>query len=115
MSSNALVLGWNRAQTGREKISIELFGEFVAYVTGLQKEGKITSFEPVFMDPHGGDMNGFFLIKGDAQKLDAVVASDQWIAFATRGAIIMQGFGVVRGAVGDEIGKRMALFQKYIP
>jgi hypothetical protein len=111
--SNAIVLGWNRAVPGKEKASIELFGEFVGYVTGLQKEGKISSFEPVFIDPHGGDMNGFFLIKGDQQKLDAVLASDAWITYLTRGAIMMQNFGVIRAAVGDEIGKRMALFSKY--
>ncbi len=112
--SNTIILGWNRAVSGREKQSVELFTEFVGYVTSLQTEGKITGFEPVFLDPHGGDMNGFFLIKGEPAKLDAIVGSDAWVEFATRGAIIMQGFGVIRGAAGEEIATRMGLFQKHI-
>jgi hypothetical protein len=111
--SNAIVLGWTRAVPGKEKQSIELFQEFVGYITGLQKEGKIASFEPVFLDPHGGDMNGFFLIRGETPKLDALLSSESWIAFATRGMVTMQGFGVIRAAVGDEIPKRMAIFSKY--
>ena len=29
----------------------------------------IESFEPVFLEPHGGDLTGFILIQGDAAKL----------------------------------------------
>jgi hypothetical protein len=31
---------------------------------GLQLQGTIKSFDTVFLDPHGGDLNGFFLIRG---------------------------------------------------
>jgi len=30
----------------------------------------------VFLDPHGWRLNGFFLLRGDSAKLDALVASD---------------------------------------
>lgn len=53
--SNAIFFGWNRAIPGRERISAEHFEEFVAYLRGLEKSGKIESFDVVFLNAHGGD------------------------------------------------------------
>ena len=53
----------------RESAAVDVFGEAVAYYTGLQGQGEIESFEIVFLDPHGGDLGGSFLLRGDAAKL----------------------------------------------
>ncbi len=78
MSSNIIFFGWNRPIPGREKLSGAHFQEFAQYLGGLQQSGTIQSFEAVLLDPHGGDLNGFFLIRGEPAKLDAVMASDAW-------------------------------------
>ena len=56
---------------GREKVSAQHFEEFVKHLW-LQQTGTIQSFDAVFLDPHGGDLNGFFLIKGDSAKTGRV-------------------------------------------
>ena len=93
MSSNVVFVGWNRSIPGREGTSAADFQEFAQYVGGLQQTGAVKSFEAVLLDPHGGDLNGFFLIRGETAKLDAVIASDAWQTHITRGRDAPGGVG----------------------
>jgi len=43
-----------------------------------------STFDAVFLDPHGGDLNGFFLIRGESAKLDALVATAEWLTHIIR-------------------------------
>jgi hypothetical protein len=115
MSSNALFFGWNRPVAGREKMSAEHFGSFVQYLGGLQKKGAIKSFDIVFLDPHGGDLNGFFLMRGEPSQLDALMSSPEWIAHVTRASIHLEGSGAMRGVTADLIQPRMELWTGMLP
>ncbi len=115
MSSNAIFFGWNRSLPGRERQSAEHFGEFVVYLNELQKNGNIHSYHVMFLNPHGGDMNGFFLIRGDSARLDALMASDDWVRHMTRAAMHLASAGAVRGVTGDAVMQRMDLWRGLIP
>ncbi|HVB98954.1 MAG TPA: hypothetical protein VNJ12_06420 [Candidatus Dormibacteraeota bacterium] len=115
MSANMLLFGWNRSIPGREKLSAAHFDEFVKYLSGLQEKGTVQGFDVVLLDTHGGDLNGFFLIKGEPSKLDALVASTEWVTHITRASFHLEGSGVVRGVTGDEVMKRMAAWTGAIP
>jgi hypothetical protein len=115
MSSNVVFFGWNRSIPGREKVSGAHFQEFLQYLGGLQQAGTIQSFEAVLLDPHGGDLNGFFLIRGEPGKLDTVLASDAWHTHLTRGLLHLEGHGAIRGATGELVMERMAIWSKLIP
>jgi hypothetical protein len=115
MGTNAVFFAWNRSIPSRERISAEHFQQFVQYVAGLQQKGAIQSSEVVFLDPHGGDMNGFFLIRGEPAKLDTLLASPEWVTHMTRAALHLQGSGTVRGVTGPMVMERMELWTKTIP
>lgn len=115
MASNVIVFGWNRSIPGREKTSAQHFQEFVTYLGGLQQKGAIQAFDIVFLDPHGGDLNGFFLIKAEPAKLDALLSTTEWITHMTRATLHLDSSGLVRGVTGDEIPKRMALWTSLLP
>lgn len=85
------------------------------YLGGLQQAGTIQSFEPVFLSPHGGDLNGFILIRGESAKLDALQSNVDWRTYVTRAGLVLEGQGVVRGVTGELVMEWMALFQKAIP
>ena len=101
MSSNVIFFGWNRSIPGREQMSAEHFQEFLGYLGGLQQAGAIDSFEPVLLSPHGGDLNGFFLIRGDNEALNALQASDEWLTHQTRGG---QHLEECLRRLGDSVG-----------
>lgn len=115
MSDNVVFLGWNRAVPGREHASAALFQEFLQYLGGLQGAGGIDSFEPVLLSQHGGDLNGFVLIRGERDQLAAMTASQEWLGFVTRGGLIMEGLGVVQGVTGELLTRWMATWTASIP
>jgi hypothetical protein len=84
------------------------------YLGGLQQAGTIQSFEPVFLDPHGGDMNGFCLIRGDSDKLDRLISSEKWEDLLARAGFHLDGIGVVRGVTGDLLTARFARYQALV-
>ncbi len=115
MASHVLMFGWNRAIPGRERISAAHFGEFVTYLGALKQKGVIEMFQPVFLEAHGGDLNGFFLLSGEGSKLDALTATTEWITHLTRAALHLEGAGAIRGVTGDEIATRMEMWTQAIP
>ena len=81
---------------------------------GLAESGEIESFEPVFLEPHGGDLAGFVLIRGDADRLHSVRMSDEWMKHATRGGLMTENFGVVSASIGERIERQMAVYMEQI-
>jgi len=115
MASNVILFGWNGSIPNRELMSAQHFQTFTEYLGGLQRKGTIQSFEPVFLDPHGGDLNGFILIRGESPKLDTLIDSDEWRTHVIRAMLHLDKPGVVRGAAGELIAQRMAMWTKEIP
>ncbi len=115
MASNVIFFGWNKALVGREKLSDKHFKDFNKYLAGLQKARKIEGYDIVFLDPHGGDLNGFFLIRGKGPDLDAVMAGEEWGKHMIRAITHLDGAGAIRGTVGDASVARMDMWRKALP
>jgi hypothetical protein len=101
MANQALFLGWNRPVKGREEQAMKLWGKTMEYYGKLQAEGRIESFEPVILTAHGGDLNGFFLIRGEGKNLDEIRREDDFINFIIEGDYCLDGFGVITGFIGE--------------
>ena len=115
MANACLLLGWNRSIPGREQISMELFQTCLAFYTKLQQSGSIESFEPVLLHTHGGDLNGFVVLRGDAQKLAAVRNSNEFLDLEVQARLCIDGVGVINGVVGEGVQSMMQSFGKHIP
>lgn len=112
MAMGALFIGWGPAVRGREQKALAVFQEALAYYTKLQQQGEVQSFEPVALEPHGGDLDGFLLIKGDADKLARLRARDDFIAINTRAQMVVENFGVTGAFVGEGLQSLFADFGK---
>jgi hypothetical protein len=110
MTNHVLFMGWNEAKQGREKQAAELFPASIAFWTNLQKEGMIDSFEPVLLQRHGGDMNGFFLIKGDRDKLHEIQNRDEYMKLVSQLINNIDGFGVINGWTNEELQRVMKIW-----
>lgn len=84
------------------------------YYTRLQQQGEIESFEPVFLEPHGGDLGGFTLLRGDRDKLASIRTSDEFARLSLRANLIVEGFGVIGAMPGERIGTQMGLFTEQV-
>ena len=113
MADHVLFLGWNRVVAGREQQAMKLWQKFMEFNTGLQSEGKIESFEPVILSAHGGDLNGFIMIRGDAEKLAKVRADDVFGDLAIEANYCLDKFGIVLGFIGDSIMDQLSRWSKF--
>ena len=112
---NCILFGWDHPIPGREQISAEHFQDFNGYLGGLQKSGTIASYDAVFLNHHGGNLNGFFLIKGEPAKLTELMASEEWTDHMLRASYHLQSPGNVGGVTGDLIPARFAKWQSMMP
>ncbi|MGD9044990.1 MAG: hypothetical protein PVG06_14825 [Desulfobacterales bacterium] len=103
MSNQALFIGWKRPARGREEQAMKLWGKSIEYYGKLQAEGRIESFEPVILQAHGGDLNGFFLIRGDAKNLNEIRREDDFIDILIEAGYCIDGFGIITGFIGEEL------------
>jgi hypothetical protein len=110
MASGALFIGWGAAGRGREKASLMVFNEGVQYWTRLREQGEIESFEPVQLEPHGGDLAGFCLIKGDPEKLDRLRRSEEWLRLNARAQMVIDNLGIVTAYTGESLQSLFAQF-----
>ena len=113
-SDSALFLGWKLPVVGREADAVELFGSFVGYLGKQQATGAIDSFEPCFLSPHGGDLGGFILVRGERAKLAGLRASEEFEDLVSKCIVNVDGFGVVEGYVGERIARQLQRYTKNI-
>ena len=113
MAAGVLFIGWGPAVVGREQQALKVFGDAVAYWTGLQQRGEITSFEPVALEPHGGELAGFALLHGDQEPLNRLRLDPEFVDLNTRAQLVVTNFGVVMGYVGEGLNQLFAGFGKH--
>jgi len=114
MADAGLFIGFGAPVRGRESQAVELFNEALAYYERLQEEGEIESFEPVFLEPHGGDLGGFILLRGDAEKLASLRVSEEFIQLSLRAGMITENFGVVGADLAERLQRQMAYYIEQI-
>ncbi|MDX1415424.1 MAG: hypothetical protein R3293_14605 [Candidatus Promineifilaceae bacterium] len=115
MGNRVIFYGWNRSIPGREQVSAAHFQEYIGYLNGLQESGAIDSWEVIFLAPHGGDLNGFFLIRGNQEQLSALQASEEYLTHVTRGSLHLEGSGAIRGSTGEAVMEEFGRWMANIP
>jgi len=110
MGDGVIFIGYSNPVRGREQTSETVFREAMELWGRLQAAGEIESVDAVFLEAHGGDLGGFFLLKGEADKLARVRASEEFERLVVRAALVVDGLGVVSGVTGDTLARQMAMF-----
>jgi hypothetical protein len=111
MADAALFVGWGQVVRGREKRALQVFNESVEYWGGLQGDGRIEDFELALLTPHGGDLQGFALLRGSEEQISALQADEEFQRRLARADLIIESLGVVPALVGEGIARGMAQYQ----
>ena len=110
MAERVIFIGFSNPVRGREQASAKVFQEAADYWGRLQAAGEIEGVDAVLLDPHGGDLGGFFLLKGEGEKLARLSASEEFQRLALRANLLVERFGIVGGAIGEGVNHQMAAF-----
>jgi hypothetical protein len=114
MADAGLFVGWGEVVRGREAEAVETFNATMEYFSSLEGEGVIESIEPVFLEPHGGDLQGFFFLRGDAEKLASLRVDPDFQAAVIRAGLVVDNVGVVGASMGARLERLMGSYVEQI-
>jgi hypothetical protein len=114
MAEYGLFIGWGFPRAGKEAAAYKVFQDAVAYWKELQAAGEIESFEVVALGYHGGDLNGFSLLRGAPEKLGRLSMAPEFQRRSMRAATCIDGVGIVNAAVDDGAIRQMASWKEAI-
>jgi hypothetical protein len=80
----------------------------------MQSDGRIENFEVCLLEPHGGELGGFALLRGSEAQMDAVHRDEDFERAMTKASLIVDDLGVVPAALGEGLGRAMSIYQEQI-
>jgi len=114
MADYGLFVGFGVPVRGRERQSIAVFNETFEYFSRLQQAGEIEGFEPVLLEPHGGELGGYFLLRGDREKIARVRGSEEFERLTLRAQLIVDNLGVVGAVLGERLMSQISVFSEQV-
>jgi hypothetical protein len=114
MADRALFIGFGAPVRGREERAVEVFNEFVGMFGRMQSDGRIASMEVTLLDPHGGDLGGFFMVGGSAEQCAALTNDEEFRRAIIDANLIVDNVGVVPAVTGDAVAREMAMYVEAI-
>lgn len=114
MAEYALFIGFGSPRAGKEAAAVRSFEDSVAYAEALKASGEIESAEYVLLDSHGGDLTGFFLLRGDPERLGRLRMAPEFVRLAMRAGVCSEGVGVVNALVDAGVLRSMAAWKEAV-
>ena len=114
MAQEALFIGWGAPVRGRETKGIELYRAGLEYFRSLEQDGRIEAVDPVILAAHGGDLHGFWLLRGSYEQFGRLRSDMEFIRFVTRAGVVNERVGVVRAWVGDGAEGVLSLYEEAV-
>jgi hypothetical protein len=114
MADRALFVGFGEPVRGREERAVEVFNEWVGMLGRMQSEGRIEAMDVTLLDPHGGDLGGFFQIQGTAEQCAALMIDEEFRKAVLDATMIVDKFGVVPAATGEGVSREMEMYSEAV-
>lgn len=114
MAQEALFIGWGPPVRGREAKGMELYRTALEYFRRLEQDGRIEAMDVVILALHGGDLHGFWLLRGSDEQFAELRTDMDFIHLVTRMGVANERVGVVRAWVGDEAEGVLGLYEEVV-
>ena len=114
MADAGLFIGWGQVVRGREDRALDVFNETIELYGQMQADGRIESFEVCLLQPHGGELGGFELIRGSEEQIDALRRAEDFERINTKASLIVDDLGIVDMLIGEGLGRAMAIYQEEV-
>jgi hypothetical protein len=111
MKELGCIVRWGRVVPGREQQAVEMFAETTKFYGELLARGDLTHFEPfVFLTGDGEIDNGFFILKGPAEKITEIFESEEMLRLKARRELVLSHLATELVLVGEEVLNHLARF-----
>ena len=110
MPDRAVFIGFGQPVRGREERAVDVFNEFVGMCGRMQADGRIEDMDVTLLDPHGGDLGGFFMVHGSEEQCSALQMDEEFRRACLDATLIVDNFGVVPAATGAAVAEEMTMY-----
>lgn len=114
MGDRALFVGFGMPVRGREERAVEVFGECYSLFGRMQSDGRIEGMDVSLLDPHGGDLGGFFMLHGSMAQCSALQDDEEFRRACIDASLIVENFGVVPAATGEGVMREMGMYSEAV-
>jgi len=111
MADAGLFIGWGEVVRGREERALEVFNETVGLYGQLQSDGRIEDFEVVLLDPHGGELQGYAMLRGSEDQIDAVRRDEGFQRMMTKASLVVDDLGLINASIGEGLARALSIYQ----
>ena len=112
MADAGLFIGWGEVVRGREDRALDVFNETIEFYGQLQSDGRIEDFEVALLDPHGGELLGFVMLRGSEDQIDAVHRDQDFQRLMTKGSLVVDDLGIIPASIGEGLARAMTIYQE---
>jgi hypothetical protein len=112
MADAGLFIGWGEVVRGREDRALDVFNETLEFYGRLQSDGRIEDFEVALLDPHGGELLGYVMLRGSEDQIDAVRRDDDFQRLMIKGSLVVDDLGMIPALIGEGLARAMAMYQE---
>jgi hypothetical protein len=111
MADAGLFIGWGEVVRGREERALDVFNETIELYGQLQSDGRIESFEVALLDPHGGELQGYVMLRGSEDQIDAVRRDENFIRLMTKASLVVDDLGLIPASIGEGLARAISIYQ----
>src|SRR5579863_367258 len=114
MADYGLAVTWGELKPGREKKTLELWGDAVAFSDKLVANGGMERWDAVVFEPSGAYPQGVVRYFGTTEQVDALTLTQEVQTIVARGQHYLVGFGFRRFVSGDALFAEIGRFAEII-
>lgn len=103
MIKGALFVKWGAIIPGREETALKVLNEAMQYLLKLKQKDIIDTFDTVMLEPYGGNLSGFVLVKGEKDTIARLRVSDEFTQLIARVQFVHSHVDVVYAYTGAEM------------
>jgi len=112
MADAGLFIGWGDVVRGREDRALDVFNETVEFYGQLQADGRIEDFEVALLEPHGGELQGYAMLRGSEDQIAAIRRDEDFERLMTKASLIVDDLGVIGAAIGASLARGISIYQE---
>jgi hypothetical protein len=113
MADRVLFIGWGTPVRGAEERGLEVFNDVLGILGRRQQDGQIESFDVCLLTPNT-DLNGYITVRGSAEQIAALRASEEFLRNSVDAGLIVDDFRQIEGYTNEGVAEIMGLYQEGI-
>ncbi len=114
MPDRAVFIGFGTPVRGREERAVAVFNDFVGMLGRMASDKRIEGMDVCLLDPHGGDLGGFFMVHGSAEQCRALPDDEEFRRAIIDASLVVDNLGVVPALTGEGVGREMMLYAEAV-